>query len=665
MILVITMGGTWQVIPEVYAALAPGRCRLYAQQPKALGLPEPSEVWVITTSGTTGDEATEAWWTSLGRPVPLRWFRTAASDGNAQAEVELIRELILRVTLHAGPDAVLCLSGGRKTMSADLQRAGMAFGCQAMLHVLPPEGPTPEASRTLSARLQGHDWTRPLPADLPIQVVQVGEGRRSDLLDIAPAIEAAGYPITEGLFLSPDRWLWRDLNARERDGGQLLANFHADLARTEAHENWRSMYRLPPATIAHLRSNPLGPQHRDWLVTLPKAELHCHIGGVLDLEDQCRLGKAVWDSLPTHVHDQAGTDGQAWLNHADLSTSRRWPAGLPPQRKANAAAWILAHTEASVLESRLWPPALHRLALKDHQLGFAAYSDPGELVGSTILQSPAATWAYGRILLDRCDRDGIAYLELRCSPGKYHAGFLDALYHSLQHDEQPGDPVVRVIVIADRRQGDAAVLQAVDLALAARDRLGPFIAGLDLAGDESTGDPATLAPAFTRAFAACLPITIHAGEGQPAANIWKSAYHLHADRIGHGLTLADAPDLARRFRDRRICLELCPTSNREVVGYRDPAHPGSDQPYPLRRLMDLGVPLTLCTDNPGISRTTLADEYLTAARMAGLTCWEALALMKQAYLHAFLPAHERESLIKRIDAYLFNRLSQDPSCPAP
>lgn len=95
--------------------------------------------------------------------------------------------------------------------------------------------------------------------------------------------------------------------------------------------------------------------------------------------------------------------------------------------------------------------------------------------------------------------------------------------------------------------------------------------GLDLAGDEGTHNPADLASGFAPAFADCMPVTIHAGECEAAENIWQAAYHLHADRIGHGLTLAANPQLAARFRDRGICLTLCPSSNREVVGIFLPA----------------------------------------------------------------------------------------------
>jgi adenosine deaminase len=190
--------------------------------------------------------------------------------------------------------------------------------------------------------------------------------------------------------------------------------------------------------------------------------------------------------------------------------------------------------------------------------------------------------------------------------------------------------------------------------------------GLDLAGDEASSTPEQLAAHFTPAFANCLPITIHAGEGEAAHNIWQAAYHLHADRIGHGLTLAQQPLLAARFRDRGICLELCPTSNREVVGFADPAYPESASlpRYPLRAFMQMGLPLTLCTDNPAISHTTLAEEFLAAARMSegSLSQWECLALMRQAFVHAFLPSAEREALLKRVDAQVFASLSrQEPT----
>ena len=171
---------------------------------------------------------------------------------------------------------------------------------------------------------------------------------------------------------------------------------------------------------------------------------------------------------------------------------------------------------------------------------------------------------------------------------------------------------------------------------------------------------------FLPAFEVCLPVTIHAGEGQEADRIWQAAYHLHADRIGHGLTIGDHPELAKRFRDRSICIELCPSSNLEIVGFRESCDPTRDpRPvYPLTKLWAQGLPIAICTDNPGISRTTLAGEFLQAARLAaagagpgdGLTCWDALAIMKQGFAHAFLSSDEREKLLKQADALIYETL---------
>ena len=223
------------------------------------------------------------------------------------------------------------------------------------------------------------------------------------------------------------------------------------------------------------------------------------------------------------------------------------------------------------------------------------------------------------------------------------------------------------MIITDRRDAgldrEIKIERSVKLAVDAREdpQLGDFVVGLDLAGDEKVGNLDSLKRLYEDAFAACLPITIHAGETEPADRIWEAAYRLHADRIGHGLSLVDNPALAARFRDRNICLEICPTSNREVVGFHYPGE-GSDDgyvSYPLKKMWkDFGLPLTICTDDPGFCRTTLTDEYLEASRLTpgGVSFWDALAMMKQAFSHAFLPAGERENLIKLADKIIYRQM---------
>lgn len=291
-------------------------------------------------------------------------------------------------------------------------------------------------------------------------------------------------------------------------------------------------------------------------------------------------------------------------------------------------------------------------------LGFGAYELPGELSGSAVLGHPASLEPTAKAIVERCRQEGLRYLELRGSPHKYQTAnpgaWLSAFEASLVRASAGLELDIRFIWIIDRRLPLQDIPGLIATAAALHEH-SSFLVGLDLAGDEAVTQAATLAPHFTPAFEACLPITIHAGEGHSADSIWQAAYHLHADRIGHGLSLASHPALLQRFRDRGICLELCPSSNREVVGYADPAHPASHNcpPYPLPELWQAGVPVTLCTDNPGISRCTLASEYGTAARMnQGLSLWDALAMIKRGFVHAFADTSTRSRLIKAADRQL-------------
>lgn len=690
-ILLCTLGASWAVIPEIFGFVAPQILDLYAHSPQARALADlrrqyqlqaPDEVWICTTEGQKTRESLaqlNRWWTLLGAPLPLRIWSAAGTDQLAtQGECNHLRELTLRLVLLASErcadgQLILSLAGGRKTMSADLQWAGSLFGTQAMLHVVGPE-PLPEALRQATPER----FTQALPAELASAVIPliVSQAGRDELLDIevdGKCVSSAHYPLP--LAVARCAWpmptdaaqLGADIQARQRQSSQLLGNFIAQLAQQEKHENWRSLYRLPPGDIARQQKTPISAVDRDWLSKIPKADLHRHLGGSLNLDQQRQIGMAVWQALSPAERQAASTQTQALLAQAEWPWT--WPQTLlAGQRAANVAA-VLVHATAEQLEDNLYRVTEPRLALKArHPQGFAAYERPGELTGSAILGHPAALAPYATALVEQARSEGLAYLELRGSPHKYRpddpAAFVRELDNALRqaganHDAHTISPIIRFIWILDRRQ-QKGLADTVARAIAALRESAGFLVGLDLAGDEGNGRPEEIAPAFTAAFRECLPITIHAGEGESANNIWQAAYHLHADRIGHGLSLADHPELAARFRNRGIALELCPTSNREVIGYYDPAIALSEPcpRYPLRRFLELGLPLTLCTDNPGISRTTLADEYLTAARMSegGLSHWETLALIKQGFVHAFLPAAEREALLKRIDQQIYLQL---------
>lgn len=698
-ILLCTLGASWAVIPEVYALVEPA-FDLYAHHPQKADIDRlrsdhqllpPDELWVCTTGGAPTDRSLDsllAWWALLENPRPLRIWRAQGTDQLAsQQECESFRELAFRLTLKAshqcqGGQLLLSLAGGRKTMSADLQRAASLFGCHRLLHVV-DSGKLPEEL----FRPEPHNLLGPVPASLitndqgqgHIMPLVVGHGLRNEILDVAlenqPAITPGQYELPDAALSSPldwsatdGKWLYREIDRRERQSGALLGNYLASISQHEAHENWRQLYRLPTGTINTLRSTQID---QDWLQALPKVDLHRHLGGCLDLAAQQQVARALWQYLNATEQQAALKAIKPLLDCTKTPWDWDWPELLkhgldePAQVRSERAAALLCHASDQQLERNLWQVTEPRRALvRKHPGGFAAYERPGELSGSAILQHQAAIGPYAEAIVRQAVTENLAYLELRGSPQKYLGGdgatflhlFQQALDAALAKLEEKQRPIIRFIIIVDRRASEDAIKQTVALAVA--EQQNGFVVGLDLAGDERH-DPAEMEHWFAPAFEACLPITIHAGEGHPPEKIWKAAYHLHADRIGHGLSLLQDEKLIGKFRDRGICLELCPSSNREVVGFHDPAFhttQGLGQ-YPLKRLWDKGLALCLCTDNPGISRTDITGEYLTAARMTGgLTRWEALAMLKQGFTHAFLPSDEREALLKRLDTRLYRLL---------
>lgn len=698
-ILLCTLGASWAVVPEVYGFISPERLPLYRNHPnrarfdalrREYELQSADEIWICTTQGEATEKSLAQLrrWTALLAEAPVLriWQAESTLELTTQDECRHVQELIARATLAAheyaqGGQVVLSLAGGRKTMSADMQWAASIFGCRALLHVIGAE-PIPERLRQATPE----DFIASLDAELCSAIMPLITGRtqRSDLLDIrmddreAVTSELFPLPLPEPgwreLWPAPDTWLERELKEREKAGSRLLGNYFLELSRQEKHENWRSLYRLPPRSINRLRETPLSEKYRDWLRWLPKADLHRHLGGCLDLPAQRRVGRALWDSLDRRARDAALAQVGPLLQTTGQFWPWDWVESLKnASNKAHLAAALLTRASDAQLHANLWQATEPRLALKHSERGFPAYERPGDLVGSTLLSAPETIPAYVECIVRQCVDEGLAYVELRGSPQKYGDGltFLAHFHRALEHElaslPEPEKPVFRFIVIADRRD-TARLNQTIGLAVAAKARWPDFIAGLDMAGDESEPLPDNVAELFLPAFEACLPITIHAGEGEAAKSIWKAAYQLHADRIGHGLTLNDHPELAERFRNRDICLELCPTSNVEVVGFRVPddrkthAYPE----YPLMALWDKGLPLTLCTDNPGISRTSINDEYLMAAAMSDgrLTLWDALAMIKQGFVHGFLAGKEKEVLLKRSDAHIYRYLSEHPSMPA-
>ena len=175
------------------------------------------------------------------------------------------------------------------------------------------------------------------------------------------------------------------------------------------------------------------------------------------------------------------------------------------------------------------------------------------------------------------------------------------------------------------------------------------VVGLGLGGTEVGHPPEWFADAYATAREAGLHSVPHAGEIVGPESVWGAIRALRAERIGHGVRSVEDPVLTDYLSEHQIPLEVCPTSNLCLGVYR------SYEEHPIRRLWDLGVYVTVNSDDPPMFNTDLVQEYQTLAEPVGFSVAELEQLSLNALRASFLPA-ERKSALQHDFRREFDRL---------
>jgi adenosine deaminase len=142
------------------------------------------------------------------------------------------------------------------------------------------------------------------------------------------------------------------------------------------------------------------------------------------------------------------------------------------------------------------------------------------------------------------------------------------------------------------------------------------VIGVSLGGDEERFPAMLFTDAFAFARAQGLRCVAHAGESEGAQNVRDAVELLGAERIGHGIAALEDPATLELLAQRRIPLEVCPTSNR-LTGVALAAHP---QPY--ADFDRAGCIVTIDCDDPAIFGASIGDEYALVERAAGTRAME-------------------------------------------
>jgi adenosine deaminase len=160
----------------------------------------------------------------------------------------------------------------------------------------------------------------------------------------------------------------------------------------------------------------------------------------------------------------------------------------------------------------------------------------------------------------------------------------------------------------------------------------PGVVGIDLAGGPAEGQSFRMedyAAPYRRAEALGIGRTVHAGEGRPASEIRTAVEVLRAQRVGHGTTLFEDPDVVDLVIRREVTIEACPTSN---------VHTGvlpSVGAHPLPAWLARGVRACVCTDNTLLSAVDAPEEHRRAAAIPGMDEKKLLAAIAFGHAAAF------------------------------
>lgn len=241
-------------------------------------------------------------------------------------------------------------------------------------------------------------------------------------------------------------------------------------------------------------------------------------------------------------------------------------------------------------------------------------------------------------------KEKMAYVEVRFAPMlSVHQGLscprvLEAVLEGMKDGEKETGIRWQVISCAMRHH---TLEQNQIMLRAAREYLHEGVCAVDLAGDEASYPAKEFRPLFAEARKLEVPFTIHAGECGSAENI-RESIAMGAGRIGHGIAMRGQEELMLEAAQKRIGIELCPTSNFQTKAVK----PGEE--YPLSAFWNKGILVTVNTDNRTVSQTTMTRELAFAGKMMEESKMTADAaadkLMKNAVEASFLSEEGKAEL---------------------
>ena len=275
-----------------------------------------------------------------------------------------------------------------------------------------------------------------------------------------------------------------------------------------------------------------------------------------------------------------------------------------------------------------------------------------------VMQSKEAIIRVSRECAIDLARDGVVYAEVRGAPELFTEqglsldqvveATLEGYKQGMAEAAREGNKIRVESLLCGMRQNNRSQ-EAATAVVKYRDK---GVVGFDIAGPEDGFPPTNQLETFEYLRKENAHFTIHAGEAYGLPSIWEAIQICGAERLGHGVRIIDDIDfsgdkpklgpLASYVRDRRIPLELCPTSNLQTGAAKTYSE------HPIGMLAKLRFRVTLNTDNRLMSRTSMSNEMSECVKSFGWKFADLQRVTVNALKSSFIPFEERLEIIEKV-----------------
>jgi len=248
-------------------------------------------------------------------------------------------------------------------------------------------------------------------------------------------------------------------------------------------------------------------------------------------------------------------------------------------------------------------------------------------------------------LMQKLRQQNIVHAEVYVSVGviRWRGQEFEPIFEGMEAGRERGqrDFGISLLWIFDavRHFGPDAAAEVFSLAARYRDR---NVAGIGIGGDERRGPAEWFRDLYKKAAEDGLRLTAHAGETTGPESVW-SALNIGAERIGHGLSIAQDPELVEVLAHKQVPVEVCLSSNLRTGVCTD------FREHPLKRFFDEGLMVTLNTDDPAMFQTSLSREYELAEQEFEFSRDQLRELARNSFEASFLPVEKKLRFLQQVD----------------